>query len=248
MAGIVRRVKAGDEVLAWDPVSNGPVLKPVLGTSSRMTQGDVYKLTLADAAGKRSTTIVTGNHPYLLAANDNGPMVLAANDNQPKAGAASILRIAPGGDWKIVRNLAPGDQVRTALNGHVDGGRLLQGPGDTLLSVISVELDRSPRQVYNFEVDGLHAYAVGELGEWVHNGPRPGSGGAGPGGYDSRIPAKRVHCNTRKLAYELAKAASAPGQEPVVQPPDCNQPPHYHPVDCKGKQTHDHYYFPRRRF
>ena len=60
--------------------------------------------------------------------------------------------------------------MRTALNGHVDGGRLLQGPGDTLLSVISVELDRSPRQVYNFEVDGLHSYAAGPLGEWVHNG------------------------------------------------------------------------------
>ena len=166
MAGIVRRVKAGDEVLAWDPVSNGPVLKPVLATSSRITD-DVYRLTLADAAGKRSTTIVTGNHPYLLAANDNGPMVLAANDNQPALGGASILRIAPGGDWKIVSNLRPGDRVRTALNGRVEGGRLLQGPDNDLLTVIEVTLDRSPRQVYNFEVEDLHSYAVGPLGEWV---------------------------------------------------------------------------------
>ena len=83
-----------------------------------------------------------------------------------------ILRIAPGGDWKIVRNLAPGDRVRTALNGHVEGGRLLQGPGNDLLTVIEVTLDRSPRRVYNFEVEGLHSYAVGPLGEWVHNASR----------------------------------------------------------------------------
>ena len=47
----IQDVKHGDEVLAWDPVSSGPVLKPVIATSSRMTQGDVYRLTLADAAG-----------------------------------------------------------------------------------------------------------------------------------------------------------------------------------------------------
>ena len=41
--------------------------------------------------------------------------------------------------------------------------------GNDLLTVVSVELDRSPRRVYNFEVEGLHSYAVGENGEWVHN-------------------------------------------------------------------------------
>ena len=65
-------------------------------------------------------------------------MVLAANDNQPALGGASILRIAPGGDWKIVSNLRPGDKVRTALNGRVEDGRLLQGSGNDLLTVIEV--------------------------------------------------------------------------------------------------------------
>jgi hypothetical protein len=56
----------GNQVLAWDPATNQPKLETVTFTSSRITD-DIYKLTLADAAGKQATTTVTGNHPYLLA-------------------------------------------------------------------------------------------------------------------------------------------------------------------------------------
>jgi hypothetical protein len=164
----IKDIEVGEQVLAWDPVSNGAVLKPVIGTSSRIAAGDIYRLTLMDGAGKRTTTIVTGNHPYLLAANDTAPLALvAANDN----GVAdpTVLRIEPGGDWKIVRNLKPGNKVRTALNGALSGGTILRGPGHDALTVVSVEVDRAPRRVYNFEVEGLHSFAVGELGEWVHN-------------------------------------------------------------------------------
>jgi RHS repeat-associated protein len=165
----IRDIEVGEHVLAWDPITNAPTLKPVVAISSRMADGDVWRLTLQDAAGKRTTTIVTGNHPYLMAANDNAPLGLAANDNRHRD--LTLLRIAPGGDWKIVQNLKPGDKIRTALNGRLDGTRLLTGAGNDLLDVVSIDLDRSPRRVYNFEVEGLHSYAVGELGEWVHNAP-----------------------------------------------------------------------------
>jgi hypothetical protein len=169
-------------VLAWDPVTNQPKLETVLATSSRITD-DIFKLTLADAAGRQSTTTFTGNHPYLLAANDNAPLLaLAANDNGPASGPGygqaaqaadtNILRIEPGGDWKIVRHLSPGDRIRTALNGAVVGGHLVSAPGMDTLTVVSVALDRSPRRVHNLEVSNLHSFAVGELGEWVQNGWR----------------------------------------------------------------------------
>jgi hypothetical protein len=52
----------------------------------------------------------------------------------------------------------------------VVGGHLVSAPGLDTLTVVSVTLDRSPRRVHNLEVRNLHSYAVGELGEWVHNG------------------------------------------------------------------------------
>jgi hypothetical protein len=128
-------------------VTNQPKLETVLHTSSRITD-DIYRLTLADAAGRQSTTVVTGNHPYLLAENDNAPLLaLAANDNGPASGPGSsqaaqadahILRIEPGGGWKIVRHLAPGDRLRTALNGAVVGGNLVSAPGMDTLTVVSI--------------------------------------------------------------------------------------------------------------
>jgi RHS repeat-associated protein len=174
----IRDIEVGDQVLAWDPVTNQPKLETVLHTFSRITD-DIYKLTLADAAGRQSTTTVTGNHPYLLAANDNAPLLaLAANDNGAASGQAApaadatILRIEPGGSWKIVRHLAPGDQIRTALNGAVvfgpGGGHLVSAPGLDTLTVVSIVLDRSPRRVHNLEVQNLASYAVGELGYGIH--------------------------------------------------------------------------------
>ena len=58
----IRDIREGDQVLAWDPITNAPTLKPVLGTSSRMTD-DVYRLTLADAGGKPSECDTHPNPP-----------------------------------------------------------------------------------------------------------------------------------------------------------------------------------------
>jgi hypothetical protein len=168
----IKDIEVGEQVLAWDPILNQPVIETVTGRSSRVTD-DVYKLTLADAAGKQTTTTVTGNHPYLLAAHDNQPasaLALAANDN---TAPGAILYKEPGGAWKIVRNLKAGDHIRTALNGALVDGKLIQGPGNDRLTVIAVELDRSPRRVYNLTVSNLHSFAVGELGEWTHNSVPP---------------------------------------------------------------------------
>ncbi len=168
----IKDIEVGEQVLAWDPITIAPVLKPVVGLSSRIAVGDVYRLILSDAAGKHSTTTVTGNHPYLLAANENQPpLLLAADDNG--SNDPTILHIAPGGAWKIVRYLKPGDRVRTALNGAVIEKGLIHSPTTDFLTVISIDLEHSPRRVYNFEVEGLYSYAVGALGEWVHNAGWP---------------------------------------------------------------------------
>ena len=139
----IKDIKEGDEVLAWDPATNAPVLEPVLHTSSRVTD-DIYRLTLMDAAGKHAKTLVTGNHPYLLAASDNSLAfsLAAANDNYRDA---SILRIAPGGEWKIVRNLKPGDHIRTAITGAVANDKFRQSRNFDVLTVVSVDPVRSQR-------------------------------------------------------------------------------------------------------
>jgi hypothetical protein len=72
-----------------------------------------------------------------------------------------------------VRNLTPGDKVRTALNGRIEDGKIVHGEEDRTLRVVSVERMPGLRQVYNLEVEELHSFAVGELGEWVHNGDDP---------------------------------------------------------------------------
>jgi len=99
-------------------------------------------------------------------------VLLAANDND-------ALHIAPGGTWKVVQNLKPGDHVRTALRG-VDAITGAATAGDETLTVVAVTLDRAPTRVYNLEVRTLHSFAVGELGEWVHNAGS-GAGGRGRG-------------------------------------------------------------------
>jgi hypothetical protein len=62
------------------------------------------------------------------------PLTLtAANDTG--AQDATTLHITPGGAWKVARHLKPGDLIRTALNGRVEDGALVQAPGDELLTV-----------------------------------------------------------------------------------------------------------------
>jgi hypothetical protein len=92
---------------------------------------------------------------------------VAANDNA--AADPMVLRIAPSGERKIVKNLMPGYRVRTVLNGALMDGVIARGTGLEHLTVVELELDLTPRRVYNFEVEGLLSYAVGELGAWVHN-------------------------------------------------------------------------------
>jgi len=56
----MRDIEVGEQVLAWDPVSNSPVLDTVTHTSSRITD-DVYRLTLSDGHGRTDTVRATGS-------------------------------------------------------------------------------------------------------------------------------------------------------------------------------------------
>ncbi|MEI6074612.1 MAG: RHS repeat-associated core domain-containing protein [Verrucomicrobiota bacterium] len=55
--------------------------------------------------------------------------------------------------------------------------------------------------------------------------------------------AARIYFSTRKAAREAAERASPIGKAIAENGP---HGPHYHPLDSKGNQTHDHFYFPDR--
>src|SRR6266540_2066518 len=70
-----------------------------------------------------------------------------------------------GRGWRAALELVPGDHLETA--------------SDALAEVRSRAGGRSEPAVYNFEVEGMHSYFVGEGGEWVHNACWvPGAGDA----------------------------------------------------------------------
>ncbi|HEU4404594.1 MAG TPA: toxin TcdB middle/N-terminal domain-containing protein [Polyangiaceae bacterium] len=61
-----------------------------------------------------------------------------------------------GRGWVGAAELAPGQEVHEVEDG-------------AWLRVVRVALVPKRATVYNFEVDGLHTYFVGDLGAWVHN-------------------------------------------------------------------------------
>jgi Pretoxin HINT domain len=158
---VIEQLEVGDIVAAWNPETKRHDWKPVTAKSSRQTEA-VYKLTVRAEDGREETVRVTGNHPYLRAANDNTPVIAAGAEGagQPATKAAAnaevhIVPMAPGGDWTAAGFLKPGDQIRSVENGT--------------LTVTANELDPTATRVYTLTVADSHTYAVGELGAWVHN-------------------------------------------------------------------------------
>jgi Pretoxin HINT domain len=153
----IEDVEVGDLVAAWNPETDKHDWKPVTARSSRQADA-VFKLTVRAENGREETVVVTPNHPYLLAANDNGP-----------GGVETVVQMVPGGGWTAAGFLKPGDQIRSVANGS--------------LTVVAAELDRSTTRVYTLEVADSHTYAVGDLQAWVHNSrSKPG----GPQGYTTK--------------------------------------------------------------
>jgi hypothetical protein len=139
----IEDVEVGDLVAAWNPDTDRHDWKPVTARSSRQADA-VFKLTVRAEDGREETVVVTPNHPYLLAANDNGP-----------GGVETVVQMVPGGGWTAAGFLKPGDQIRSVANGS--------------LTVVAAELDQSKTRVYTLEVADSHTYAVGDLQAWVHN-------------------------------------------------------------------------------
>lgn len=81
--------------------------------------------------------------------------------------------------------VTPGHPFRVAGRGWVGAGELavgdeLESAGGGRLRVAAVERTGERETVYNFEVEGVHTYFVGQLGTWVHNACGRGRGGYGP--------------------------------------------------------------------
>jgi hypothetical protein len=93
----------------------------------------------------------------VLSDDDGGSEVLGVTPGHP-------FRVA-GRGWVVAGDLAAGDELENA------GGRRLR--------VAGVERTGERETVYNFEVEGVHTYFVGQLGAWVHNACG-GKGGWGP--------------------------------------------------------------------
>ncbi len=72
------------------------------------------------------------------------------------AGHPYLVQMEDAGlDWRDAVELMPGDVVASAKGGT--------------LTVTAITRIDAPVRVHNFEIAGLHNYAVGELAAWVHN-------------------------------------------------------------------------------
>ncbi len=164
----IEDVRVGDFVKAIDPATGVVSLKRVLGRSERVATAGVVRVTMRDAEGREETVIVTANHPYLRAANDNDGDFL------------NLVALDPGGDWTAAGLFEVGDKVQAGISETLEVVKV-EKVDLSQLSEISVGSHRpngrdsgvvngGKLRVYNFEIADNHTYAVGELEAWVHNG------------------------------------------------------------------------------
>jgi RHS repeat-associated protein len=156
----IEAVAAGERVWAFDLVTGEWRLCPVLHTYHLDYSGRVAAVTVAGEVIE-----ATYKHPVWVARGaglDDRPRL----DHLPDVPAGATV----AGRWVDAGDLRAGDVV------------LLR---DGLVTVEAVRVDPFVGRVYNFEVDDLHCYAVGQAGVLVHNnnGPEPPlTGGPAPTG------------------------------------------------------------------
>jgi hypothetical protein len=165
----IEQVRAGERVWAFDRRRHAWMLARVLRTVERYADR-LVSVRLADG------TEVTGTlqHPvWVIEGEDLSARPAGDHGHDEPAGPTP-------GRWVALGALRPGDAVL------VWAGRVSR--------VAAVGVEDRLEAVYNFEVEGLHCYAVGASGLLVHNGDCPDTGkfGAAKKGKANSPPAHSV--------------------------------------------------------
>ena len=153
----IERVKAGMRVWSRSSETGAWEIKPVAQTFVHQFSGDLITITIGSAAIQAS-----GNHPFWVELGVDLP-------NRPVSTDVPLLEGTSNraGRWVAARDLRVGDVAMTLSAGRQP------------IQVINSR--HTSIEVYNFEVEENHTYAVGPLEVLVHNKPafRGFTGGAG---------------------------------------------------------------------
>jgi hypothetical protein len=141
----IEQIKRGDEVWAFNRVTDNWEIRYVLETYRRGYIGDVVAVNIGD-----EIIDATGGHPFWVLQGDdleNRPLCDCLPDCEQE--------MTPQGRWVYARDLRIDDVLRSRALGTQ--------------KVIGLEITQTETVVYNFLVDDLHNYAVGRDEVLVHN-------------------------------------------------------------------------------
>lgn len=155
----IEDVKAGEQVMAYDPATNQWSARAVVRPLKHEYDGEVVTIR---AAGE--TIDATANHPFWVVSGKDIEGRPAAHD-VPEAERQTAAGHARG-RWVEAGHLRPGDLL------------ILRDGQTAAVEELAVRWARL--EVYNLEVADLHTYAVGARGIVVHN-KSPGELGGGAG-------------------------------------------------------------------
>jgi hypothetical protein len=145
----IEQIKFGDKVWSFNFSKLQWEVKPVLETFRTQYDGDIVTINIGD-----DVIHSTGGHPFWVIEGVD-------LENRPLCDCLPVCdqKITPNGRWVYARDLQIGDVVRSRSFGTQ--------------KISALELSQPQTLVYNFLVDGLHNYAVGENEVLVHNTNAP---------------------------------------------------------------------------
>jgi hypothetical protein len=151
----IEEVQAGDRVWAYSLATGQWTLRPVMETYEFVNE-DFVELRIDGPDGEEDKITSTAGHPFWVVSGED-------LDSRPRpehiqAAEQELVASRPNvqGRWVDAADLYPNDVL------------LLRDGREAV--VWNVEFYRESQKTYNFAVDDLHCYAVGDLAVLVHNG------------------------------------------------------------------------------
>jgi hypothetical protein len=168
----IEEVQAGDRVWAYSLPTGQWTLRPVMETYEFVNE-DFVELRIDGPDGEEDKITSTAGHPFWVISGEDlenrpRPEHITAAEQELRDDKSAIP-----GRWVDAQDLYP-DDVLLLRNGRE-------------ATIWNVEFYRESKKTYNFAVDDLHCYAVGQLAVLVHNG-----------------------CASRELADDLSKTTPRP--------------------------------------
>jgi hypothetical protein len=230
----IENIRFGDKVWSFNLSTMKWEVEPVLETFRTEYNGDVITINIGSDRIK-----ATGGHPFWVASGDD-------LEKRPSCDCLpdSEQGMFSDGRWVYARDLQLGDVVISRAN----FGMLIRGLKTSSKKIL----------VYNFLVDDLHNYAVGENGILVHNTNSPAKPTSseirsenikkgipenqlGPSGQPKR---HIVSKPTLKRAKDAAREEAGQGGSVMQHPNPEKGNSHFHPRKADGTKVRTHYEYP----